>query len=79
MKVLLKSDISDLNLIRTKFCRWELLLNISRVENTDDYLAKYNGFVQSQAMLIKALAKGLYSRVTKSQLLKIANKKGHLK
>ena len=108
--VLLKSDVSDLNLIRTKFRRWKLPPNISRglctrchkpsiemglagnlilvpttnypdvaalpaptmhlfynrrVEDMDDDLPKYNGFVQSQAMLIKALAKGLYSRVAR--------------
>lgn len=108
--VLLKSDVSNLNLIRTKFRRWKLPPNISRglctrcdkpsiemglagnlilvpttnypdvaalpaptmhlfynrrVEDMDDDLPKYNGFVQSQAMLIKALAKGLYSRVAR--------------
>lgn len=108
--VLLKSDISDLNLIRTKFRRWKLPPNISRglctrcnkpsiemglggnlilvpttnypdvaalpkptmhlfynrrVEDIDDDLPKYNGFVQSQAMIVKALAQGVYKRVTK--------------
>lgn len=108
--VLLKSDVSQLNLIRTKFRRWKLPPNISRglctrcnkpsiemavggtlmlvpttnypdvvalpepsmhlfynrrVEDMDDNLPKYNGFVQSQAMMVKALAQGLYKRVSK--------------
>ena len=35
-----------------------------RVEDIDDNLPKYNGFVQSQAMMVKALAQGIYKRVT---------------
>ena len=99
--VLLKSDVTDLNLIRTKFRRWKLPPNISRglctrcnkpsiekglagnliliptsnypdvaalpkptmhlfynrrVEDMNDNLPKYNGLVQSQTMMVKALA-----------------------
>jgi len=36
-----------------------------RVEDMDDNLPKYNGFVQSQAMIVKALAQGMYKRVAK--------------
>jgi len=106
--VLLKPDVSDLNLVRTKFRRWKLPPNISRglctrcnkpsiemalgdkivlvptsnypdvsalpkptmhlfynrrVEDMDDDLPKYNGFVQSQAMMVKALAEGLVKRL----------------
>ena len=108
--ILLKSDVSKLNLIRTKFRRWKLPPNISRglctrcnkpsiemafggslilvpttnypdiaslpeptmhlfynrrTSDMDDDLPKYNGFVQSQAMIVKALAQGLYKRVAK--------------
>ena len=108
--VLLKSDVSDLNLIRTKFRRWKLPPNISRglctrcnkpsiekalggnlilvptmnypdvaalpkpsmhlfyhrrVEDIDDDLPKYTGLVQSQAMIVKALAQGLLQRAAK--------------
>jgi hypothetical protein len=31
----------------------------------DDNLPKYEGFVQSQGMVVKELAQGLYKRVTK--------------
>lgn len=108
--VLLKSDVTELNLIRTKFRRWKLPPNIKRglctrcnkpsiemavagnlvlipttnypdiaalpkpsmhlfyncrVENIDDDLPKCNGFVQSQTMMVKALAQGIYKRVAK--------------
>ncbi|WP_201575183.1 GFA family protein [Psychrobacter sp. H8-1] len=108
--ILLKPDVSQLNLIRTKFRRWKLPPNISRglctrcnkpsiemalggslilvpttnypdiaalpeptmhlfynrrASDMDDDLPKYNGFVQSQAMIVKALAQGLYKRVAK--------------
>jgi hypothetical protein len=36
-----------------------------RIEDMDDDLPKYNGFVQSQAMIVKALAQGMYKRVAK--------------
>ena len=36
-----------------------------RASDMDDDLPKYNGFVQSQAMIVKALAQGLYKRVAK--------------
>ncbi len=107
MTVLLKSDVTDLNLIRTKFRRWKLPPNIKRglctrcnkpsiemglvgnlilipttnypdvaalpkpsmhlfynrrVEDIDDDLPKHKGFVQSQTMIIKALAQGFYER-----------------
>ena len=106
--VLLKPDVSELNLMRTNFRRWKLPPNISRglckrcnkpsiemamgdnlvlvptnnysdiaalpeptmhlfynrrVEDIEDNLPKYNGFVQSQAMIFKALTKGIYKRV----------------
>lgn len=105
--VLLKSDVTDLNLIRTKFRRWKLPPNIKRglctrcnkpsiemgladnlilipttnypdvaalprptmhlfynhrIEDSHDDLPKYEGFVQSQTMIIKALAQGFYER-----------------
>ena len=108
--VLLKSDVSELNLTSTKFRRWKLPPNINRglckrchkpsiemamggnlvlvptnnypdidalpeptmhlfynrrVEDINDDLPKYKGFVQSQAMMVKALAQGMYKRVTK--------------
>lgn len=108
--VLMTSDVSNLNLIRTKFRRWKLPPNISRglcthcnkpsiemalggnlilvptanypdiaalpeptmhlfynrrVEDMDDGLPKYHGFVQSQAMIVKALAQGFYKRTSK--------------
>ncbi|WP_201585633.1 GFA family protein [Psychrobacter jeotgali] len=108
--ILLKSDVDDLNLIRTKFRRWKLPPNISRglctrcnkpsiekavggnliliptsnypdvtalpkptmhlfynrrVEDIEDNLPKYKGFIQSQAMIVKALAQGMYKRVAK--------------
>lgn len=108
--VLLKPDVSELNLISTKFRRWKLPPNISRglckrchkpsiemamggnlilvptnnypdiaalpeptmhlfynkrVEDINDDLPKYKGFVQSQTMMVKALAQGMYKRVTK--------------
>lgn len=106
--VLLKSDVTDLNLIRTKFRRWKLPPNIKRglctrcnkpsiemglagnlilipttnysdvaalpkpsmhlfynrrVEDINDDSPKYKGFVQSQTMIVKALAQGFYKRV----------------
>lgn len=36
-----------------------------RVKNIDDDLPKCNGFVQSQAMMLKALAQGMYERLVK--------------
>ena len=105
--VLLKPDVSNLNLIKTSFRRWKLPPNIRRglctrcykpsiemalggnliliptsnypnpevlpepamhlfynrrVEDIDDGLPKYNGSVQSQAMMVKALAQGLIRR-----------------
>ncbi|CAM3959026.1 GFA family protein [Psychrobacter arenosus] len=108
--VLLKPDVSDLNLVRTKFRRWKMPPNVSRglctrcnkpsletalggnliliptsnypdaaalpkpsmhlfynrrVEDMDDDLPKYNGFAQSQAMIVKALAQGLVKRIIK--------------
>lgn len=108
--VLLKPDVSHLNLIRTKFRRWKLPPNISRglctrcnepsiemavggslilvpttnypditalpeptmhlfynrrFEDIDDDLPKYNGFVQSQAMVVKTLTQGIYKRIIK--------------
>ncbi|SNT70251.1 GFA family protein [Psychrobacter sp. LV10R520-6] len=108
--VLLKSDVSELKLINTKFRRWKLPPNINRglctrcnkpsivmavggnlilvptanypdgaalpeptmhlfynrrVEDMDDDLPKYKGFVQSQAMMVKVLAQGRYKRVAK--------------
>ncbi len=36
-----------------------------RIEDSNDDLPKYNGFVQSQAMIVKTLAQGMYERVTK--------------
>lgn len=105
--VLLKSDISELEIDKTRFRRWKLPPNISRglckychkpsiemavggnlvlvptdnypdidalpqpsmhlfynrrVEDMDDDLPKYNGFVQSQSMIFKALAKGIFKR-----------------
>ena len=108
--VLLKPDVSELQLVSTKFRRWKLPPNISRglctrcnkpsiemamggnlvlvptanypdvaalpapsmhlfynrrVEDIDDDLPKYNGFVQSQSMMVKALAQGIYKRVAK--------------
>ncbi|WP_201557808.1 GFA family protein [Psychrobacter sp. 72-O-c] len=108
--ILLKSDVSELKLINTKFRRWKLPPNISRglctrcnkpsiemavggnlilvptanyldgaalpeptmhlfynrrVEDMDDNLPKYNGFVQSQTMMVKALTQGMYKRVNK--------------
>lgn len=108
--VLLKSDVSELNLINTKFRRWKLPPNISRglckrchkpsiemamgsnlvlvptnnypdiaalpeptmhlfynrrVEDMNDDLPKYKGFIQSQTMMVKALAQGMYKRITK--------------
>lgn len=108
--VLLKSDVSELNLTSTKFRRWKLPPNISRglckrchkpsiemamgsnlvlvptnnypdiaalpeptmhlfynrrVEDINDDLPKYEGFVKSQTMMVKALAQGMYKRVTK--------------
>ena len=110
MTVVLKSDVSNLNLIRTKFRRWKLPPNVSRglctrcnkpsiekalggnlilvptmnypdvaalpkpsmhlfyhrrVEDIDDDLPKYTGLVQSQAMIVKALAQGLLQRAAK--------------
>ncbi len=107
--VLLKSDVSELNINKTHFRRWKLPPNISRglckychkpsiemavadnllliptdnypdiaalpeptmhlfynrrVEDIEDELPKYEGFVQSQTMVAKALAQGLYKRVT---------------
>lgn len=109
--ILLKSDVSKLNLIRTKFRRWKLPPNISRglctrcnkpsietavggnlilipttnlpnvaalpepsmhlfynrrVQDMDDDLPKCNGFVQSQAMTVKALAQGMYKRIIRA-------------
>ena len=108
--VLLKPDVSELNLMRTKFRRCKLPPNISRglckrcnkpsiemamggnlvliptnnypdiaalpeptmhlfynrrVEDINDDLPKYKGFAQSQAMIVKTLAQGMYNRVTK--------------
>ena len=108
--VLLKPDVSELQLVSTKFRRWKLPPNISRglctrcnkpsiemamggnlvlvptanypdvavlpapsmhlfynrrVEDIDDDLPKYNGFVQSQSMMVKALAQGMYRRFAK--------------
>lgn len=108
--VLMKADVSDLNLINTKFRRWKLPPNISRglctrcnkpsiekvmggalmlvptdnypnvdalpeptmhlfygsrVEDIEDDLPKYKGFAQSQAMIVKALAQGMFKRVAK--------------
>ena len=105
--VLLKPDVSELTLMRTKFRRWKMPPNISRglckrcnkpsiemamggnlilvptdnyanaealpepsmhlfynrrVEDIDDDLPKYKGFLQSQTMMAKALAKGIYKR-----------------
>ncbi len=105
--VLLKSDVDELNLIRTKFRRWKLPPNIKRglctrcnkpsiemglagnlilipttnypdvaalpkptmhlfynrrIKDVDDDLPKYKSFVQSQAMIMKALAQGFYKR-----------------
>ncbi len=105
--VLLKSDVTALNLIRTKFRRWKLPPNIRRglctrcnkpsielavagnlilipttnyphvaalpepsmhlfynrrVEDSNDDLPKCKGFVQSQTMMMKALAQGIYNR-----------------
>ncbi len=34
-----------------------------RVEDIDDDLPKYNGLLQSQAMMVKALTKGVYKRI----------------
>ena len=36
-----------------------------RVEDINDDLPKYKGFAQSQAMIVKTLAQGMYNRVTK--------------
>lgn len=108
--VLLKSDLSELEIDKTRFRSWKMPPNISRglctrcnkpsiemalggnlilvpttnypdiaalpeptmhlfynrrVEDMDDDLPKYNGFVQSQAMIVKAIAQGLYRRVSK--------------
>lgn len=108
--VLLKPDVSELNLMCTNFRRWKLPPNISRglckrcnkpsiemamgdnlvlvptnnysdiaalpeptmhlfynrrVEDIEDNLPKYNGFVQSQAMIVKTLAQGMFQRVAK--------------
>ncbi|MES1964225.1 GFA family protein [Psychrobacter sp. AH5] len=108
--VLVKPDVSELKLMRTKFRRWKLPPNISRglckscnkpsiemamggnlllvptsnyadaaalpepsmhlfynrrVADIDDKLPKYKGFAQSQAMIVKALAQGLYNRFSK--------------
>ena len=108
--VLLKSDLSELNIDKTRFRRWKMPPNISRglckychkpsiemavggnlvlvptdnypnpdalpepsmhlfynrrVNDIDDGLPKYEGFVQSQTMASKALAQGLYKRVAK--------------
>ncbi|MBP2280410.1 hypothetical protein RCH20_000112 [Psychrobacter sp. PL15] len=108
--ILLKSDVSELDLTRTNFRRWKLPPNINRglcilcnkpsiemavggnlilvpttnypnmaalpeptmhlfynrrVEDSDDDLPKYNGLMQSQTMMIKALAQGMYKRVNK--------------
>lgn len=108
--VLLKPDVSELNLMRTNFRRWKLPPNISRglckrcnkpsiemamgdnlvlvptnnysdiaalpeptmhlfynrrVEDIEDNLPKYNGFVQSQAMIVKTLAQCMFQRVAK--------------
>ena len=110
--ILLKSDVSKLNLIRTKFRRWKLPPNISRgictrctkpsiemglggnlilvpttnypdgtalpkptmhlfynrrVNDINDDLPKYNGFVQSQTMIVKALAQGMYKKFAKAK------------
>lgn len=36
-----------------------------RVNDSDDGLPKCNGFIQSQTMMVKALAQGMYKRVAK--------------
>ena len=36
-----------------------------RIDDIDDDLPKYNGFVQSQTMMVKELAKGLFKKVAK--------------
>ncbi len=108
--VLVKPDVSELTLMRTKFRRWKLPPNINRglckrcnkpsiemaiggnlilvptsnytdiaalpepsmhlfynrrVKDMKDDLPKYNGFVQSQAMIVKTLAQGMIKRITK--------------
>lgn len=108
--VLLKSDLSDLNINKTHFRRWKLPPNINRglckychkpsiemavagnlvlvptdnypnvdalpkpsmhlfynrrVKDIDDNLPKYEGYMQSQAMVVNALTQGLYKRVAK--------------
>ncbi len=108
--VLLKSDVSELDINKTLFRRWKMPPNINRglckychkpsiemalggnlilvptnnypdiaalpeptmhlfynrrVEDMDDGLPKYNGFVQSQAMIVKALAHGMFKRVAR--------------
>ncbi len=108
--VLLKSDVSELDINKTRFRRWKLPPNISRglckrchkpsiemavggalvliptdnypnpatlpeatmhlfynrrIDDIDDDLPKYNGFVQSQTMMVKELAKGLFKKVAK--------------
>ncbi|WP_435949294.1 GFA family protein [Psychrobacter sp. DM8] len=108
--VLFKSDLSELDINKTRFRRWKLPPNInrglckrchkpsvekamggalmlvptdnypnvdalpdptmhlfydSRVEDIEDDLPKYKGFAQSQTMIVKALAQGVFQRVTK--------------
>ncbi|MGP4713462.1 MULTISPECIES: GFA family protein [unclassified Psychrobacter] len=108
--VLFKSDLSELDINKTRFRRWKLPPNInrglckrchkpsvekamggalmlvptdnypnvdalldptmhlfydSRVEDIEDDLPKYTGFAQSQTMIVKALAQGVFQRVTK--------------
>ncbi|MGP4952550.1 GFA family protein [Psychrobacter sp. T6-1] len=108
--VLFKSDLSELDINKTRFRRWKLPPNInrglckrchkpsvekamggalmlvptdnypnvdalldptmhlfydSRVEDIEDDLPKYTGFAQSQTMIVKALAQGVFKRVTK--------------
>jgi hypothetical protein len=85
--VLLKSDVSELDIKKTHFQRWKMPPNINRglckyypdiaalpeptmhlfynrrVADMDDDLPKSNGFAQSQAMIVKALAQGMFERV----------------
>lgn len=108
--VLLKSDLSELEINKTRFRRWKLPPNISRglckrcnkpsielavggnliliptdnypnaaalpeptmhlfynrrVEDMNDNLPKYSGYVKSQTMVVKALAQGMYKRFAK--------------
>lgn len=108
--VLLKSDVSELEINKTRFRRWKMPPNISRglckrchkpsiekavggnlilipsenypnkdalpkpsmhlfynrrVRDVEDNLPKYEGFVQSQTMVVKQLAQSMYKKVVK--------------